>query len=144
MFGGIVLILYLCIINNHKMDDNQIHTLKVIPHIKKYLKKHPVTGVIEREQWFQFKYRVTGVTFKDDYYSWNRCLKINVEVSDKYWILNSTSGISGWAYSKYYMWSSRRRNEYIRSYMTEEIQQVIELFSVDSKVKIGTIKIVQK
>jgi hypothetical protein len=42
------------------------------------------------------------------------------------------------------MWSSRRRNEYIRNYMIEEIQQVIELFSVDSKVKIGTIKIVQK
>lgn len=144
MFGGIVLILYLCIINNHKMDDNQIYTLKVIPHIKKYIKKHPVTGVIEREQWFQFKYRVTGVTFKDDYYSWNRYLKINVEVSDKYWILNSTSGTSGWAYSKYYMWSSKRRNEYIRNYMIEEIQQVIELFSLDFRVKIGTIKIVQK
>ena len=36
MFGRIVLILYLCTINNDKMDDNQIHTLKIIPHIKKY------------------------------------------------------------------------------------------------------------
>ena len=30
------------------------------------------------------------------------------------------------------------------TFTSEEIQQVIELFSVDSKVKIGTIKIVQK
>jgi hypothetical protein len=125
------------------MDDNQIHTLKVIPHIKKYLKKHPVTGVIEREQWFQFKYRVTGVTFKDDYYSWNRCLKINVEVSDKYWILNSTSGIYGWAYSKYYMWSSRRRNEYIRSYVKDEVSQFFNIFSLPYRVEIKTIKMVE-
>ena len=144
MFGRIVLILYLCTINNDNMDNNQIHTLKVIPHIKKYIKKHPVTGVIEREQWFQFKYRVTGVKFNDDRWTWNKVIYVNIEVSDKYWISNSMSGTSGWAYSKYYMWSSRRRNEYIRNYMIEEIQQVIELFSVDSKVKIGTIKIVQK
>jgi hypothetical protein len=126
------------------MDNNQIHTLNVISHIKKYIKKHPVTGVVERENWFQFKYRVTGVTFLDDRYSWNRRVKINVEVSDKYWILNSTSGTFGWAYSKYYMWSARRRNQYIRTYVREEIKQVIELFSVDARIEIGTIKVVQK
>ena len=53
--------------------------------IKKCLKKLPVTGMVEREHWFQFKYRVTGIKFNDDTYSWNKCLKINVEVSDKYW-----------------------------------------------------------
>lgn len=126
------------------MDNNQIHTLNVISHIKKYIKKYPITGVVERENWFQFKYRVTGVTFLDDRYSWNRRVKINVEVSDKYWILNSTSGTSGWAYSKYYMWSARRRNQYIRTYVREEIKQVIELFSVDARIEIGTIKVVQK
>lgn len=136
--------MYLCTINNDNMDNNQIHTLNVISHIKKYIKKYPVTGVVERENWFQFKYRVTGVTFLDDRYSWNRRVKINVEVSDKYWILNSTSGTSGWAYSKYYMWSARRRNQYIRTYVREEIKQVIELFSVDARIEIGTIKVVQK
>jgi hypothetical protein len=141
MFGRIVLILYLCSINNDKMEENQIHTLKVIPHIKKYIKKHPVTGMVEREGWFQFKYKVTGVTYKDDYYSWNRVININIEVSDKYWDFNYGSETYEWTNKKYY-WSARRRNQYIRTYIREEVKQIIELFSVNCHINIGTIKMV--
>jgi hypothetical protein len=141
MFGGIVLILYLCSINNDKMEENQIHTLKVIPHIKKYIKKHSVTGMVEREGWFQFKFKITGVTYKDDYYSWNRAVNINVEVSDKYWDFNHVSETYEWTNKKYY-WSARRRNQYIRTYIREEVKQIIELFSVNCNINIGTIKMV--
>ena len=141
MFGGIVLILYLCSINNDKMEENQIHTLKVIPHIKKYIKKQPVTGMVEREGWFQFKFKITGVTYKDDYYSWNRTVNINVEVSDKYWDFNHVSKTYEWTNKKYY-WSARRRNQYIRTYIREEVKQIIELFSVNCNINIGTIKMV--
>jgi len=141
MFGGIVFILYLCSTNNNKMEENQIHTLKVIPHIKKYIKKHPVTGMVEREGWFQFKFKITGVTYKDDYYSWNRAVNINVEVSDKYWDFNHVSKTYEWTNKKYY-WSARRRNQYIRTYIREEVKQIIELFSVNCNINIGTIKMV--
>jgi len=141
MFGRIVLILYFCSINNDKMEENQIHTLKVIPHIKKYIKKHPVTGMVEREGWFQFKFKITGVTYKDDYYSWNRTVNINVEVSDKYWDFNHVSKTYEWTNKKYY-WSARRRNQYIRTYIREEVKQTIELFSVNCNINIGTIKMV--
>jgi len=141
MFGGIVFILYLCITNNDKMEENQIHTLKVIPHIKKYIKKHPVTGMVEREGWFQFKYRVTGVTYKDDYYSWNRTFNINIEVSDKYWSYSSVSRTYEWLNTEYY-WSARRRNQYIRTHIIGEVKEIIELFSVNCTINIGKIKMV--
>jgi len=141
MFGGIVFILYLCRINNDKMDDNQIYIHKVIPNIKKYIKKNSVTGMVEREGWFQFKYRVTGVTYKDDYYSWNRVVNINIEVSDKYWSYISASRTYEWSSTGYY-WSARRRNQYIRTYIREEVKQIIELFSVNCHINIGTIKMV--
>jgi hypothetical protein len=54
------------------MDEEQIYATKIIPYIKKYNKKHPVKGMVERTEWFQFHYKVTGVTYKDDYYSWNK------------------------------------------------------------------------
>jgi len=144
MFGRIVLILYICNINNSKMENTLNYELKIVPHINKYIKKHKVTGVIERENWFQFKYRVTGVTFKDNDYSWNKAINVNLEVSDKYWILKPNSSSHGWSYSKHYMWSARRRNQYIRTYIREEVKPIIELFSVNCNINIGTIKIVQK
>ena len=142
MFGRIVLILYLCITNNNKMEEKDlIYVSKVIPHIKKYIKKFPVTGMVERENWFQFDYKVKGVRFKNDDYSWKTALFINVEVSDKYWTLNHMSGISEWSRSKYY-WSARRRNQYIRSYITEDVKKLIDLFSIPVRIYIGTIKMV--
>jgi hypothetical protein len=78
------------------MDEEQIYATKVIPYIKKYIKKHPVKGMVERTEWFQFYYKVTGVTYKDDYYSWNRVININVEVSDKYWMLNTNTAKYDW------------------------------------------------
>ena len=43
------------------MEPNRIHTFKVIPHIKKYIKKHPMTGVFQRQDWFRFEYKITSV-----------------------------------------------------------------------------------
>lgn len=141
MFGGIVFILYLCRINNDKMDDNQIYIHKVIPHIKKYIKKNSVTGMVEREGWFQFKYRVTGVTYKEDDYSWKRRFYVNIEVSDKYWSYRSVSGTYEWLNTGYY-WSARRRNQYIRTYVGENLKTTIDLFSICTRIEIGKIKMV--
>jgi hypothetical protein len=124
------------------MDEEQIYATKVIPYIKKYIKKHPVKGMVERTEWFQFHYKVTGVTYKDDCYSWNRVININVEVSDKYWMLNWKSGTSEWGESKHYMWSSRRRNQYIRNYVKNDVEKLIGLFSIPYRIHIGTIKMV--
>ena len=121
------------------MED--IHHIAII---KKCLKKLPVKGMVEREEWFQFKYRVTGIKFNDDKYSWNKVLYVNIEVSDKYWLLNGMSGTSGWGYSKYYMWSSRRRNKYIREYLKDEVKQFFDIFSLPYRVEIKTIKMVEK
>jgi hypothetical protein len=106
------------------------------------IKKYPVTGMVEREKWFQFNYRVTGVNFKDDRWTWNKVIYVNIEVSDKYWILNSMSGTSGWGHSKYYMYSSIRRNKYIRGYVKDEVSQFLNIFSLPYRVEIKTIKMV--
>ena len=119
-------------------NKDQIYVTSIIPHIKKYLKKHPITGMVEREQWFQFNYRVTGVKFNDDRWSWNRVLYVNVEVSDKYWLQSTQE----WRHVKYFMWSSRRRNQYIRSYVKDDIQKSFTLFSIPARIEIGTIKMV--
>jgi len=116
------------------MED--IHHIAII---KKCLKKLPVKGMVERELWFQFKYRVTGIKFNDDRWTWNKCLKINVEVSDKYW-----TSAQEWSYVKYYMWSSRRRNQYIRTYVKDDVKQFFDVFSFPYRVEIGTIKIIEQ
>jgi hypothetical protein len=105
--------------------------------IKKCLKKLPVTGMVEREEWFQFKYRVTGIKFNDDKYAWNRVLYVNVEVSDKYW-----SRIQGWITHKNYFWSARRRNQYIRSFVKDDVQPFFDVFSLSYQIQIGTIKMI--
>jgi hypothetical protein len=64
-------------------------------------------------------------------------------VSDKYWILNPISGTSGWGHSKYYMYSSIRRNKYIRGYVKDEVSQFLNIFSLPYRIEIGTIKMVK-
>ena len=124
------------------MEEDKILWIN-LPRIKKYIKKHPVTGIIEREKWFQFHYRITGIRFNDNKWSWNRVLYVNIEVSDKYWMSNSMSGTFGWGYSKYYMWSSVRRNQYIRTYVKDEVKQFFDIFSLPYRVEIKTIKMVK-
>jgi hypothetical protein len=120
------------------MDNkDQIYVANIIPHIKKYLKKHPITGMVERDEWFQFNYKAKGVKFKDDYFAWNRILYVNLEVSDKYWTQDKE-----WRYIKDYWWSPRRRNQYIRTYVKEDIQKSFTLFSIPARIEIGTIKMV--
>lgn len=128
------------------MDDyHAIYVTKVLRIIKKYMKKHPITGMVEQPHWFQFHYKVKGVRFKNDCYSWNRVLYVNIEVSDKYWrILNPISGTSGWGDSQYYMWSSIRRNQYIRDYVKKDVEKSIGLFTIPIRVEIGKIKMVGK
>jgi hypothetical protein len=123
------------------MDEKQIYVTKIIPYIKKYIKKHPVKGMVERAEWFQFHYKVIGVTYKDDYYSWDRVININIQVSDKYWMLNTNTAKYEWRYCSY-MWSARRRNQYIRGYVKDDIEHFINLFSIPIKVEIGSIKVV--
>lgn len=123
------------------MDKEQIYATKIIPYIKKYIKKHPVKGMVEKTEWFQFHYKVIGVTYKNDNYSWNRGVNINIQVSDKYWMLNTNTRKYEWRYCSY-MWSARRRNEYIRTYVREDIEHFINLFSIPGRIEIGSIKMV--
>jgi hypothetical protein len=127
------------------MEENDNIVWINLPRIKKYIKKHPVTGIVEQEKWFQFHYRVTGVRFNDNCYSWNKVIYVNIEVSDKYWkILNPMSGTSGWGYSQYYMWSSKKRNQYIRDYVKEDVKQFFNIFSFPYRIEIKTIKMKQE
>ena len=125
------------------MDEKDTIVAINLPKIKKYLKKYPITGMVEREKWFQFNYRITGVNFNDDRWTWNKVIYVNIEVSDKYWILNPISGTSGWGHSKYYMYSSIRRNKYIRGYVKDEVSQFLNIFSLPYRIEIGTIKMVK-
>ena len=127
------------------MDEKDTIVSINLPRIKKYIKRFPVTGMVEMPKWFQFHYRVTGLTFKNDCYSWNRVLYVNLEVSDKYWkILNPISGTSGWGHSQSYMWSSIRRNQYIRDYVKNDVNQYFNIFSFPYRVEIKTIKMVKQ
>ena len=110
-----------------------------LPKIKKYIKKYPVTGMVEREKWFQFHYRVTGVRFNDDRYSWNKFIYVNIEVSDKYW-----TSTNEWRFMKHFMWSSMRRNKYIRTYVKDDIKQYFNIFSFPYRVEIKTIKMIEQ
>ena len=110
-----------------------------LPKIKKYIKKHPVTGMVELEKWFQFHYRVTGVRFNDDNYSWNKFIYVNIEVSDKYWTSQEE-----WRHVKGFMWSSIRRNKHIRNYVKHDVKQFFDIFSFPYRVEIGTIKMVEQ
>ena len=123
------------------MEPNRIHTFKVIPHIKKYIKKHPMTGVIQRQDWFRFEYKITSVKFIDDYYEWNRRIEVNISVSDKYW--NKQELCWEQCNNVFYQWSNaRRRNQYIRNDGEREIKGHIDMFSFPYRVVIKTIKIV--
>jgi hypothetical protein len=106
--------------------------------IKKCLKKLPVKGMVERNEWFQFKYRVTGIKFNDDKYSWNKVLYVNVEVSDKYW----SSSTKKWGVYKNYFWSGRTRNKYIRNFVKDDVQPFFDVFSLSYQIQIGTIKMI--
>ena len=123
------------------MEPNRIHTFKVIPHIKKYIQKHPMTGVIQRQDWFRFEYKITSVKFIDDYYEWNRRIEVNISVSDKYW--NKQELCWEQCNNVFYQWSNaRRRNQYIRNDGEREIKGHLDMFSFPYRVVIKTIKIV--
>ena len=123
------------------MEPNRIHTFKVIPHIKKYIKKHPMTGVIQRQDWFRFEYKITSVKFIDDYYEWNRRIEVNISVIDKYW--NKQELCWEQCNNVFYQWSNaRRRNQYIRNDGEREIKGHLDMFSFPYRVVIKTIKIV--
>ena len=117
--------------------------IKVIPHIKKYLKKNSWTGLLENENSYQFNYRFVSVKFVNDLYSWNRCLFINLEVSEKYWNYDTNTYSYGWTKTKWAFFTARRRNQIIRNYVYADAKSMCNLFSFPYYVKIGSIKIVE-
>jgi hypothetical protein len=42
------------------------------------------------------------------------------------------------------MWSSRRRNQYIRAFVKDEVKQFFDIFSFPYRVEIKTIKMVEQ
>ena len=123
------------------MEEKRIYTLKVIPHIKKYLKKHPMTGVIQRKDWYRFEYRITSVKFIDDYYEWDRSLEVNISISERYW--NKEELCWEKCENVFYHWSSaRRRNQYIRNDGERDIKGHFDMFSFPYQIVIKTIKVV--
>jgi hypothetical protein len=121
------------------MDEKDTIVAINLPKIKKYIRKYPVTGMVEREGWFQFYYRIIGVGFNDDKWSWNKTINVNIEVSDKYW-----SSTQQWRPKEGYMWSSKRRNQYIRDYVRDEVKQFLDIFSLPYRIEIKTIKMVEQ
>lgn len=122
-------------------DNNYTHALKLIPHMKKYVKKYPITGVIEKEQWFRFEYKITSIKFIDDPFEWNRHIEVNISCSERYWDSKKLC----WIKSKnlYYWWSSvRARNKYFRIYGEHDIKQHFSFFSFPYRTVIKTIKVV--
>ena len=100
-----------------------------------------MTGVIQRQDWFRFEYKITSVKFIDDYYEWNRRIEVNISVSDKYW--NKQELCWEQCNNVFYQWSNaRRRNQYIRNDGEREIKGHLDMFSFPYRVVIKTIKIV--
>ena len=118
------------------------HALSVIPHIKKYIKKNRFAGFAQSDNCYQFNYRLKGVRFVNDRYSWNRYLYINLEVSEKYWQYNTKTYTYDWSKEKRSFFSVRRRNQSLRYYAIREAKQLCALFTFPYCVKIGTITVV--
>ena len=122
------------------IDDNS-YAIKIIPLMRKFIKKHPWSGELEAERWFKYDYKIVGMTFNTDYYEPR--LLIHIEISNfricrRYMETN----VIKWEKSKFAIWSAIKRNEYVRSWGLSEIRLFTNLFSFPYRIEIGKIKLI--
>ena len=123
------------------IDDNS-YAIKIIPLMRKFIKKHPWSGELEAERWFKYDYKIVGMTLNTDYYEPK--LLIHIEISNfricrRYMETN----IIKWEKSKFAIWSAKKRNEYVRSWGLTEMKLFVKLFSFPHRIEIGKIKLVE-
>lgn len=122
------------------MDDNDYST-KIIPLMKKFIKKHPWSGELEADRWFRYDYKIVGMTLNTDYFEPR--LLIHIEISNfRVLRVNRATNTENWENPKFDIWSAKKRNEYIRSWGLKEMYVFVKLFSFPYKIGIGKIKLI--
>ena len=123
------------------MDDNDYST-KIIPLMKKFIKKHPWSGELEADRWFRYDYKIVGMTLNTDYFEPR--LLIHIEISNfRVLRVNRATNTENWENPKFDIWSAKKRNEYVRSWGLKEMYVFVKLFSFPYKIGIGKIKLVE-
>ena len=123
------------------MDDNAYST-KIIPLMKKFIKKHPWSGEIEADRWFRYDYKIAGMTLNQDYFEPR--LLIHIEINN-FRICRHTreTNTINWENPKFHFWSAKKRNEYVRTWGLREMYLFVKLFSFPYQIGIGKIKLVE-
>lgn len=122
------------------MDDNS-YAIKIIPLMRKIIKKHPWSGELEAERWFRYDYKIVGMTLNTDYYEPK--LLIHIEISNfRICRYDRKTDTKKWENPKFRYWSSIKRNEYVRTWGLTEMKLFVKLFSFPHRIEIGKIKLV--
>ena len=123
------------------IDDNTYST-KIIPLMKKFIKKHPWSGVIEADRWFRYDYKIAGMTLNQDYFEPR--LLIHIEINNfRICRHYQETDVIKWEKPKFHFWSAKKRNEYVRSWGLREMYLFVKLFSFPYQIGIGKIKLVE-
>ena len=123
------------------IDDNAYST-KIIPLMKKFIKKHPWSGVIEADRWFRYDYKIVGMTLNQDYFEPK--LLIHIEINNfRTHYHNKLDDTLEWRKHKFHFWSAIKRNEYVRTWGLREMYLFVKLFSFPYQIGIGKIKLVE-
>jgi len=122
------------------IDDNSYST-KIVPLMRKIIKKHPWSGELEAERWFKYDYKIVGMTLNTDYYEPK--LLIHIEISNfRTYRKDRMNGTFKWNTPRFQVWSARQRNEYVRTWGLTEMKLFVRLFSFPHRIEIGKIKLV--
>ena len=122
--------------------DDYSYAIKIIPLMRKFIKKHPWSGeLVAEEGMFKYDYKIVGMTFNTNYYEPE--LLIHIEISNfricrRYMETN----VIKWEKYKFAIWSAIKRNEYVRSWGLSEIKLFTNLFSFPYRIGIGKIKLI--
>lgn len=123
------------------IDDNS-YAIKIIPLMRKFIKKHPWSGELEAERWFKYDYKIVGMTFNTNCYEPK--LLIHIEISNfRICRYDRKTDTKKWEKYRFAIWSAIKRNEYIRSWGLSEIKLFTNLFSYPYRIEIGKIKLVR-
>jgi len=123
------------------IDDNS-YAIKIIPLMRKFIKKHPWSGELEAERWFKYDYKIVGMTFNTNCYEPK--LLIHIEISNfRICRYDRKTDTKKWKKYRFAIWSAIKRNEYIRSWGLSEIKLFTNLFSYPYRIEIGKIKLVR-